>query len=891
MFLKLNFNTLLLTCLLLSFPFITKGQLNLTIGESFLEDQSFKQVFVSVEDHTVWGLTQSGNVFYKKEGDEAFNIYPLTNGLNIAQITGYNASEMYFLIKPDLIIHVRNETKHEIKVNYPGVTRINDISIISSKRDIAYYRNNPQVRNEDYLAIATNKHMYKIFRGNLTIDEQQSYANQPLVDEPDWHITNAGFKSVDFQYIYPTGQCFVNNHATISYKAYTSFISALPDRTPYPSKINCTLFAHHWQDTSGWQIYCNIWGTDEGLFAKNMGSCTEMEIKKVILNEKINDIEEAYALTAISKQNFVFAATDRGLYYTPASIFYEIYASPNPLDRIKFVNIPALANSQISSLCIDTYKNISLDYTSGQSYDTMCEKVLWVASEKGIKKIYLTLDQVYYSKIRHSDFIYEKPPSNGYNQPEIIYETCGDQTVKISSKISSSLYNQLLFQWFKDDVEIIEWIGKPKAELKEAGTYTLKITALCENISLMSLPIVIKHNASPEIVFNYPDEINLCPNSAFTLQTKLATGYKYKWIKDGLEIINETQNIYNASVSGIYQVQVSNCDSYSEISKSVKINLINFIMPLLNSLKTNYCVGETAEILVENPLNYKTKWFRNGIELSELANKNAITVNISGAYVISFISDNNCSISSLAKNITFTPLPIVEINRSSNKVLCYGETVTLTANTNQIGSNFIWNTGETTAGIEIKKSGSFYVSFINSSGCTARSDIIKVIINNPLKLLIPEEQKICVIINEKVMLEAESGFVFYTWNGQKTNSQFYEVRKAGNYTLVVEDFYGCTKELTYKVMPYCMEILIPNAFSPNGDNINDLWQVSGLEDDYNAKIKIYNRFGNTIYTTIGKNAFWDGKVNGSFAPVGTYYYSIESKNAKQLLKGAITLIR
>jgi len=164
-------------------------------------------------------------------------------------------------------------------------------------------------------------------------------------------------------------------------------------------------------------------------------------------------------------------------------------------------------------------------------------------------------------------------------------------------------------------------------------------------------------------------------------------------------------------------------------------------------------------------------------------------------------------------------------------------------------------------------------------------------VNEPLLLLQPEQVRICVIAKEKATLEAPAGFAFYTWEGQKTSSHFYQVNKPGNYSLTVEDIYGCTKSVSYSVVQYCKDILIPNAFSPNDDNVNDLWQVSGLENDPQSNIQIFNQYGNIIHTTTGKAPFWDGKVKGNAANVGVYYYLIKSKNTSQALTGTITLIR
>lgn len=881
--------------LFLLFPFWCVAQLNLTSGEKYLETESVKQIFVSVEDHTVWALNNSGTVFYKPELETAFKPYLLTNGLVVNEITGFNESEMYFLIKPNTILHFKNNVKHEIKIEEPGVTRVNNIAIISTKRNVGYEPANAYNPANDYLAVATNKHGYKIFRGNTAITAQIPYTNQPLANEPEWRITNSGYKSVDFQYIYTMARCFVNDHATVNYQAYTTYVSAIPDRAPYPSKINCTLFAHHWQyglpAGSGWQIWYSLWGTDEGLYAYNNVSCTGLEIKKLIENEKINDLEEAYALTPVFKQNFAFAATNSGLYYTPASIFNELVPSPERLDRLKFIKFPASNNIKINSVCVDTDIKIQTQSDYVYYWATICEKVLWMATDQGISKIYLNLDQDYYEKLKYTDFVYSKTPSNGFNQEEAIFETCGTQSINVKTRVPVGLQNQLLFQWFKDDVEISEWIGKTSADLKEAGKYTFKMTALCENLTLKSLPIIIKNNTSPEITFNYPAEVNLCSGQFYPLETKSVSNYKYQWIKNGTDIPNATQNTYNANSPGVYEVKVSNCENYYEVSGQVKINQIAIPTIVLTTAKTSYCIGETAEIKIDNPNSYLVKWYRNGSELPEFKNQNVISTSLAGAYTASLTNDNGCTNTSVATNIGFNVIPDVTISRSSDKVLCSGEEIILTAITNQPGADFLWSTGETTKTIKINKSGIYSVSFTSTSGCRNESETVEVNVNEPLLLLQPEQVRICVMAKEKVTLEAPAGFAFYIWAGQKTSSPFYEVNKAGYYSLTVEDIYGCTKSVNYSVVQYCKDILIPNAFSPNGDNVNDLWQVSGLESDPQASIQIFNKYGNIIHATTGKTPFWDGNVKGNPVNVGVYYYLIKSKNIPQALSGTITLIK
>ncbi len=86
-------------------------------------------------------------------------------------------------------------------------------------------------------------------------------------------------------------------------------------------------------------------------------------------------------------------------------------------------------------------------------------------------------------------------------------------------------------------------------------------------------------------------------------------------------------------------------------------------------------------------------------------------------------------------------------------------------------------------------------------------------------------------------------------------------------------------------------IIIPNAITPNGDGINDIWNISSLRYYPSCTVNIYNRYGSLIYNSVGYPKSWDGTYNGSPLPVGTYYYIIDLKNGKKPLAGYVTILR
>ena len=66
-----------------------------------------------------------------------------------------------------------------------------------------------------------------------------------------------------------------------------------------------------------------------------------------------------------------------------------------------------------------------------------------------------------------------------------------------------------------------------------------------------------------------------------------------------------------------------------------------------------------------------------------------------------------------------------------------------------------------------------------------------------------------------------------------------------------------------------------NTFTPNGDTVNDTWEIYGITDFENAQVNVYDRWGQLVFKSLGYAQEWDGTNNGKFLPTATYYYVIE----------------
>jgi gliding motility-associated-like protein len=121
----------------------------------------------------------------------------------------------------------------------------------------------------------------------------------------------------------------------------------------------------------------------------------------------------------------------------------------------------------------------------------------------------------------------------------------------------------------------------------------------------------------------------------------------------------------------------------------------------------------------------------------------------------------------------------------------------------------------------------------------------------------------------------------------------------GSYTNINVTIGGCiSNNLAVTLTANCEELEIPEAFTPDGDGINDGFVILGIENFPNNEIVIFNRWGNIVYQATGYNNDWVGNstnklnISGNQLPTGTYYYVLDTKNAKVgVLKGYIYIER
>ncbi|MFQ3579970.1 MAG: gliding motility-associated C-terminal domain-containing protein, partial [Bacteroidales bacterium] len=133
----------------------------------------------------------------------------------------------------------------------------------------------------------------------------------------------------------------------------------------------------------------------------------------------------------------------------------------------------------------------------------------------------------------------------------------------------------------------------------------------------------------------------------------------------------------------------------------------------------------------------------------------------------------------------------------------------------------------------------------------------------------------------------------YIVNGIKYESPIIANLSHGSYFITVLDNNSCEYRLTNIILSDYQEdcIRIPNAFTPNDDGINDLWVIENIELFPDAIVQVFNRWGQLLFETKDPGVSWDGKLNNSLLPTGTYIYIIAINNNDKTYTGTVTIVR
>ena len=209
----------------------------------------------------------------------------------------------------------------------------------------------------------------------------------------------------------------------------------------------------------------------------------------------------------------------------------------------------------------------------------------------------------------------------------------------------------------------------------------------------------------------------------------------------------------------------------------------------------------------------------------------------------------------------------------------------LSANSN--ASSWLWSTGETSSSILVSTGGIFSVT-VSNSYCS-RSDTIQVTAYPLPHLNLGNDTAIC--SGQTLQLDAGNAGSIFEWSTGESSQQIVVTQSPVEISVVVTN-HNCKSSDTINIANNC-GVIVPNAFTPNGDGLNDVFMpiLNGVND---FELRIFNRYGEIIFMTTDPDTGWDGSYMGKAEEIGTYVYVIKSQTISgdpEIYKGNLTLLR
>lgn len=391
----------------------------------------------------------------------------------------------------------------------------------------------------------------------------------------------------------------------------------------------------------------------------------------------------------------------------------------------------------------------------------------------------------------------------------------------------------------------------------------------------------------------------VCENETVVLNATSIGAQSYQWKLGGVALVDETNATltlsppFNTALQeGIYSVDIvfgptcttsaaieiefapellinqslfQECDTLGEQDGFTAFNLSSIAAEIFQNLPNNYQIQFFDSTTSTTPLNPNF--------INTIANQQTIyakIVNVQGCYPVFPIQ---LEVNSFSQDISDVTLGF-----------CNGNTIQLNAGNGFVSYN--WSTNENSQTISVNSPGVYTVILENNFNCTVTRTFI--VVGSAIATI--ENIEITDFSSSNSALIEVNGIGSYEYSLDGINYQdnnLFTNLEPSEYTVYVNDKNGCGLVIeTFHILDY------PKFFTPNGDGYNDIWQIKNLDKRgfENAKITIFDRYGNLIKQINNQNDFWDGTLRGNNLPSQDYWFVLALPNGKTV-RGHFSLIR
>lgn len=664
------------------------------------------------------------------------------------------------------------------------------------------------------------------------------------------------------------------------------------------------------------------------------GTTTKLYTYTAPIN-KIFTVTGATQVTALA----TVAATAGSCYSNEIELIFNFNVDPLPEAKIS-APVTACAKEQVqfndeSSSMVDGKAISSWRWDFGDGTPISTEKnPLHIFEKEGnyTVKLSVSAENGCFSLMSEKDILINPKAIAAFKAAAV---TCVNNDILFTDESIVSDGNIVKWTWDFGDINSssnTSSLQNPTHNYNSIGTYDVKLTVETDKGCSSDLILKVTVNNLPKVGFVVPDVCledaeAIFENKSTDFDGVTQTGLTYLWDfgDPASGVLNSStekdgKHKYNASGNYLVTLTVTNANGCSVKSIATPFT-VNGSFPkaefeVLNA--SNLCSNTDFVIVNNSTVDFgnvsKLQWFVDGIQYGEddlepVIGKSYIfslpkfTTPLSKNVKIKLVaySGGSCS-NEVEKDIVLLASPMVVFN-PLNSVCLNSENIQFTANETGglMGLGIYTGNGISASGLfnpAVAGVGTHQITytFKAANGCLdQKTQSIEVF---PIPSVDAGNDFFILAGGEKQLSATAAGVgLIYEWSpaaGLSSTTILNPIARPDidtKYTLKVTSDLGCITfdDVFIKVL---QSIEAPNTFSPNGDGINDVWNIKYLDTYPNGTVEIFDRNGQKVYSSNkGYSNPFDGNFNKKPLPVGTYYYIINPNSGRKNITGNLTIIR
>lgn len=350
---------------------------------------------------------------------------------------------------------------------------------------------------------------------------------------------------------------------------------------------------------------------------------------------------------------------------------------------------------------------------------------------------------------------------------------------------------------------------------------------------------------------------------------------------------------YRMSAAETGNLGVANC----RVSSNILTIIIDSIPKPGATSTSPVCIGGNISMSARGGAQYTWSGPNGFSSATASPTINSAKLSDAGNYYVKVTTVGGC-INTDSTMVSVNRLPVADAG--SNASVCEGNSVVLNATG---GVSYTWTPADGLSNAFIAQPTAspaattlYTVSVSSQFNCMAKDTVRITVLQKPVADAGPDKK---MTAGQAIQLDGTAGgdVGTYSWtpaqyiNDPTILSPLVSPPNDFTYTLQVTSTNGCgiaTDEVKIRVFK---KIIIPNAFSPNNDGVNDRWIIEGLDTYPESTTEVFNRWGQVVFRSRGYTVPWNGTFNGKPLPIGTYYYIIDRKNDFPLMSGWVIIVR